>query len=63
MLTILPSSSTRAILLTSLAIYYCFPLTAIQYYIKISQSVKLNNKRHVSSLQVLCLDTYKDICI
>ena len=31
MLTILPSSSTRAILLTSLAIYYCI-LKAIQYY-------------------------------
>ena len=33
MLTILPSSSTRAILLTSLAIYSCIPLKAIQYYI------------------------------
>ena len=32
-LTILPSSSTRAILLTSLAIYSCIPLKAIQYYI------------------------------
>ena len=35
MLTILPSSSTRAILLTSLAIYSCIPLKAIQYYISI----------------------------
>ena len=33
MLTILPSSSTQAILLTSLAIYSCIPLKAIQYYI------------------------------
>ena len=33
MLTILPSSSTWAILLTSLAIYSCIPLKAIQYYI------------------------------
>ena len=33
MLTILPSSSTRAILLTSLAIFSCIPLKAIQYYI------------------------------
>ena len=35
MLTILPSSSTQAILLTSLAIYSCIPLKAIQYYINI----------------------------
>ena len=33
MLTILPSSSTRAILLTSLTTYSCIPLKAIQYYI------------------------------
>ena len=33
MLTILPSSSTSAILLTSLAIYSCIPLKFIQYYI------------------------------
>ena len=33
MLTILPSPSTRAILLTSLAIYSCIPLKAIQNYI------------------------------
>ena len=38
MLTILPSSSTRAILLTSLAIYFCIPLKAIQYYIIIQYS-------------------------
>ena len=36
MLTILPSSSTRAILLTSLAIYSCIPLKAIQYYKNVS---------------------------
>ena len=35
MLTILPSSSTRAILLTSLAIYSCIPLESNQYYINI----------------------------
>ena len=33
MLTILPLSSTRATLLTSLAIYSCITLKAIQYYI------------------------------
>ena len=32
MLTILPSSSIRAILLTSRTIYSCIPLKAIQYY-------------------------------
>ena len=32
MLTILPPSSTQAILLTSLSIYSCIPLKAIQYY-------------------------------
>ena len=37
MLTILPSSSTRAILLTSLAIYSCIPLKAIRYYIIIEK--------------------------
>ena len=36
MLTILPSSSTRAILLASRAIYSCIPLKAIQYYININ---------------------------
>ena len=41
MLTILPSSSTRAILLTSLAIYSCIPLKAIQYYINISLNIYL----------------------
>ena len=41
MLTILPSSSTRAILLTSLAIYSCIPLKAIQYYIIISLHVQV----------------------
>ena len=35
MLTILPSSSTWAILLSSRAIYFCIPLKAIQYYINI----------------------------
>ena len=35
MLTILPSSSTRPILLASRAIYSCIPLEAIQYYINI----------------------------
>ena len=35
MLTILPSSSTQATLLTSLAIYSCIPHKAIQYYINI----------------------------
>ena len=32
------SSSTRAILLTSLAIYSCIPLKAIQYYINIDNN-------------------------
>ena len=41
MLTILPSSSTRAILLTSLAIYSCIPLKAIQYYIMIQSGVEV----------------------
>ena len=36
MLTILPSSSTRAILLASRTICSCIPLKAIQYYIKIA---------------------------
>ena len=35
-LTILPSSSTRAILLTSRAIYSCIPLKAIQFYINLA---------------------------
>ena len=33
MLTILPESKTRAILLALRAIYSCIPLKAIQYYI------------------------------
>ena len=47
MLTILPSSSTRAILLTSLAIYSCIPLKAIQYYIIIDWLI------HLSAFSVL----------
>ena len=39
MLTILLSSSTWAILLTSLAIYSCIPLKAIQYYIKTATKI------------------------
>ena len=45
MLTILPSSSTRAILLTSLAIYSCIPLKAIQYYI-------INSMNNVTSQEL-----------
>ena len=44
MLTISPSSSTRAILLTSLAIYSCIPRKrAIQYYIIIFLLIKTGN--------------------
>ena len=46
MLTILPSSSTRAILLTSLAIYSCIPLKAIQYYIIIPDEIFLYSVWH-----------------
>ena len=39
MLTILSSSSIRAILLTSLAMYSCIPLKAIKYYIIIYSTI------------------------
>ena len=46
-ITILPSSSTQAILLTSLAIYSCIPLKAIQYYINITlKETVMNELRH-----------------
>ena len=50
MLTILPSSSTRAILLTSLAIYSYIPLKAIQYYINSTRCKDVfNNTTFVNS--------------
>ena len=45
MLMILPSSSTRAILLTSLAIYSCIPLKAIQYYINVPLDTRPRSQR------------------
>ena len=56
MLTILPSSSTRAILLTSLVIYSCIPLKAIQYYIIIDEKVSLLNPKSINSYSCIKCD-------
>ena len=56
MLTILPSSSTQAILLTSLVIYSCIPLKAIHYYIIIPYEL-LNKREHQENI-ISCIVEY-----
>ena len=53
----LASSSTRAILLTSLAIYSCIPLKAIQYYINIL-ALFLNIKLETLTLTAVFLKVW-----
>ena len=66
MLTILPSSSTRAIWLTSLAIYCCIPLKAIQYYIIIVVNRIISGRLRAWSgpryeIKILLMKTHKII--